>query len=77
MTHCKDPALYQIALLKCPKACGLCDKPGALGQCPDTSDICNAVIGFQGACNIERIAQMCMKSCNLRTCLPGKFSMEE
>ncbi|VDN54815.1 unnamed protein product [Dracunculus medinensis] len=70
VAHCKHPSLYQIVLRRCPETCGLCDQPGALGQCPDTSPICHIVVGFPDACKNERIAQACMKSCNITTCLP-------
>ncbi|VDN54033.1 unnamed protein product [Dracunculus medinensis] len=75
--HCRNPTLYPIVLAKCPKTCGLCDQPGALGQCPDTSEICATVRGLPNVCQNPAIAQACMKSCNITTCLPGKFFPEK
>lgn len=76
MAHCRNPILYKILLAKCPAKCGLCDKPGALGKCPDAHDSCPVIARFPDACNNERIAQMCMKTCNISTCLSGKFSLK-
>ncbi|VDN54269.1 unnamed protein product [Dracunculus medinensis] len=32
-----------IALLICPFTCGLCNRPGVSGICPDESDNCAAI----------------------------------
>ncbi|VDN54038.1 unnamed protein product [Dracunculus medinensis] len=63
---------YPILLARCPATCGLCDQPGALGECPDRSDICPTITALDpSVCNRNNVANMCMKSCNLKTCLSG------
>ncbi|VDN60584.1 unnamed protein product [Dracunculus medinensis] len=69
--ECRNPLLYPIVLARCPKTCGLCDRPGALGRCPDSHPICPQLRLFGNACQDSRIAQMCMESCNITTCLTG------
>ncbi|VDN54283.1 unnamed protein product [Dracunculus medinensis] len=58
MAHCRNPILYKILLAKCPAKCGLCDKPGALGKCPDAHDSCPVIARFPDACNNERIQKI-------------------
>ncbi|VDN53950.1 unnamed protein product [Dracunculus medinensis] len=75
---CKNPNLYPIILARCPATCGLCDQPGVLGECPDRSDNCATIIGLDPKqCNKTSVANMCMKSCNLKTCLSGKCELKE
>ncbi|VDN54067.1 unnamed protein product [Dracunculus medinensis] len=66
-TECKNPLLYPIVLARCPKTCGLCDRPGALGRCPDSHPICPQLRLFGNACQDSRIAQMCTTTASARS----------
>ncbi|VDN60918.1 unnamed protein product [Dracunculus medinensis] len=63
---CRTPALSKIALEMCPHTCGLCDKPGAGDECPDTIDGCESLRGF---CHVDSIRNMCQRTCFSRDCL--------
>ncbi|VDN54348.1 unnamed protein product [Dracunculus medinensis] len=65
---CTNPNISAVALAKCPRNCGLCNQPGAGGRCPDTSPNCAVLVALAG-CNDTNIQQMCMGTCNIKTCL--------
>lgn len=46
MALCTSQQLSAFALERCAKTCGLCDKPGSAGGCPDTSEGCDLLRAF-------------------------------
>lgn len=65
---CNHPNTTSLALAKCAQTCGLCDRPGAGGGCPDFDDECPSMISYM-SCNDPYMQENCMKSCRLKTCL--------
>ncbi|VDN60930.1 unnamed protein product [Dracunculus medinensis] len=63
---CRTPYLSRIAFEFCPHTCGLCDLPGAGGECPDSIDGCESLRGF---CQLDSIRNICQRSCFSKACL--------
>lgn len=67
---CTNPSTAPAALAGCPRACGLCNKPGANGQCPDTGVVnCGQLLLAGLNCSNTFMMQNCMATCRITTCL--------
>lgn len=77
---CNDANLQPIAIQKCPKRCGFCDRPGALGRCPDLNDHC-ALFRQLRNCSEPFMQENCQGTCNLTNCISQgcfcEFSLNE
>uniref|UniRef100_A0A0N4UPR5 ShKT domain-containing protein n=1 Tax=Dracunculus medinensis TaxID=318479 RepID=A0A0N4UPR5_DRAME len=69
---CNSPQLSAFALERCAKTCGLCDKPGSAGGCPDTNENCNLLRNLH-SCNDTFMQQNCQRTCGLKNCLGKAF----
>ncbi|VDN59529.1 unnamed protein product [Dracunculus medinensis] len=67
---CINPNTAAAALAGCPRACGLCNRPGANGQCPDTGVVnCGQLLATGLNCSNAFMTQNCMGTCRITTCL--------
>ncbi|VDN53199.1 unnamed protein product [Dracunculus medinensis] len=65
---CTNPLTSAAALANCPKVCGLCNRPGAGGRCPDIVTNCAALLPLL-TCQNAYMQQNCMTTCRITTCL--------
>ncbi|VDN50152.1 unnamed protein product [Dracunculus medinensis] len=65
---CTNPQTAPTALEKCPSTCGLCNRPGALGGCPNVAANCAQLLPLLTCTNAYMQAN-CMTTCNITTCI--------
>ncbi|VDN53202.1 unnamed protein product [Dracunculus medinensis] len=65
---CTNPLTSATALANCPSTCGLCNRPGAGGRCPDTETNCAGLLPLL-TCQNAYMQQNCMGTCRITTCL--------
>ncbi|VDN54138.1 unnamed protein product [Dracunculus medinensis] len=65
---CTNAQTAPTALEKCPGTCGLCNRPGALGGCPDMVTNCVQLLPLL-TCTNAYMQVNCMRTCNITTCI--------